>query len=96
MDQVTQQNAAMVEEATAAAHSLREETDALSDLVAQFRVGDTGPMDLDATPAPTLRKPNPVHAAQQKIASFVGGGRPKGVAATATASSAKPESWEEF
>jgi methyl-accepting chemotaxis protein len=96
MDQVTQQNAAMVEEATAAAHSLREETDALSDLVAQFRVGDTGPMDLGATPAPTARKPNPVHAAQQKLASFVGGGRSKGVAATATAASVKPESWEEF
>jgi hypothetical protein len=40
MDQVTQQNAAMVEEASAAAHALHEETDALSALIAQFRVGD--------------------------------------------------------
>ncbi len=44
MDQVTQQNAAMVEQATAAAHSQRDETDALSELIAQFRVGDTGPV----------------------------------------------------
>jgi methyl-accepting chemotaxis protein len=43
MDQVTQQNAAMVEQTTAAAHSLREESDALSDLIARFKVGDTTP-----------------------------------------------------
>jgi methyl-accepting chemotaxis protein len=89
MDQVTQQNAAMVEEATAAAHSLREETDALSDLISQFRVGDGGPVAVAARPA--ARKPNPVHAVQQKIASF-GGGRGAGPAAAPGAS----DSWEEF
>jgi len=93
MDQVTQQNAAMVEQATAAAHSLREETDALSDLISQFRVGDTGPVAVSARPAP--RKPNPVHAAQQKIKSFVGGSRSASGAATAVAASA-PEAWEDF
>ena len=36
MDHVTQQNAAMVEEATAAAHSLRRETDQLNGLVGRF------------------------------------------------------------
>jgi methyl-accepting chemotaxis protein len=39
MDQVTQQNAAMVEETTAASHSLSEETVRLSELVGQFQVG---------------------------------------------------------
>ncbi|MCL6705461.1 methyl-accepting chemotaxis protein [Pseudomonas sp. R2.Fl] len=39
MDQMTQQNAAMVEEATAASHDLAGETDALMDLVRQFRLG---------------------------------------------------------
>jgi Methyl-accepting chemotaxis protein len=38
MDQVTQQNAAMVEQSTAAAHSLSDEADSLSDLMAQFRL----------------------------------------------------------
>jgi methyl-accepting chemotaxis protein len=38
MDQVTQQNASMVEESTAASHSLSEETDQLSDLIAHFHV----------------------------------------------------------
>lgn len=39
MDQTTQQNAAMVEESTAASHALSHETSQLSDLVGQFKVG---------------------------------------------------------
>lgn len=39
MDQATQQNAAMVEESTAAGHSLAQEAAQLTDLVAQFNVG---------------------------------------------------------
>jgi len=39
MDQITQQNAAMAEQATAAVHSLRLEADRLSDLMAQFVLG---------------------------------------------------------
>ena len=45
MDQVTQQNAAMVEEATAASTSLRAEADQLSSLVGGFRIGQQGPVD---------------------------------------------------
>ncbi|SJZ78864.1 methyl-accepting chemotaxis protein [Consotaella salsifontis] len=40
MDQVTQQNAAMVEEATAASQTLRQEAEALSRLVAAFKTAD--------------------------------------------------------
>jgi methyl-accepting chemotaxis protein len=39
MDHVTQQNAAMVEESTAASHALSQETDHLSELLGQFQVG---------------------------------------------------------
>ncbi len=39
MDQVTQQNAAMVEQATAASHSLEDEAEELARLVGQFRIG---------------------------------------------------------
>ncbi|MVA98199.1 HAMP domain-containing protein [Nitratireductor sp. CAU 1489] len=39
MDQVTQQNAAMVEQSTAASHSLAKEADDLTRLVARFDVG---------------------------------------------------------
>ena len=47
MDQVTQQNAAMVEESTAASHSLAQETDEVSRLVARFDIGHQS----GATPA---------------------------------------------
>ncbi|WP_436088576.1 hypothetical protein [Pararhizobium sp. LjRoot255] len=41
MDQVTQQNAAMVEESTAAATSLADESAKLRDLVAPFKISGT-------------------------------------------------------
>ncbi len=40
MDQVTQQNAAMVEQTTAASHSLAREASDLRQLVGKFRIGD--------------------------------------------------------
>jgi methyl-accepting chemotaxis protein len=42
LDQVTQQNAAMVEEATAASHILNSDASKLSTLVAHFKIDDTG------------------------------------------------------
>jgi methyl-accepting chemotaxis protein len=39
MDQVTQQNAAMVEQSTAASHSLGQEAENLADLIGRFEVG---------------------------------------------------------
>jgi methyl-accepting chemotaxis protein len=42
IDQGTQQNAAMVEEQTAASHGLASEAAALNELLAQFKLGDTG------------------------------------------------------
>ncbi|GFE76293.1 methyl-accepting chemotaxis protein [Novosphingobium sp. TCA1] len=42
MDQATQQNAAMVEETSAAARNLNSEVTSLSDRAAMFRTGDTG------------------------------------------------------
>ncbi|WP_309643171.1 methyl-accepting chemotaxis protein, partial [Phenylobacterium sp.] len=44
MDQVTQQNAAMVEESTAASHALAHEAKELAVLVAQFRTGTDDPL----------------------------------------------------
>src|SRR5690606_16908682 len=41
MDQVTQQNAAMVEQSTAASHNLAQEAEELGRLVAQFRLGSS-------------------------------------------------------
>ncbi|USQ97540.1 methyl-accepting chemotaxis protein [Caulobacter sp. RL271] len=87
MDQVTQQNAAMVEEATAAAHSLREETLVLGDLIGQFQFGGAGQA---ARPAPRPQA-SPVHAAQQRAQAFAAN-RP-GMDGNAAL---KTENWEEF
>jgi methyl-accepting chemotaxis protein len=69
MDQVTQQNAAMVEEQTAASHSLGEETDGLSRLIGQFHVGGK-PADLIRG---ELKKAAP-HASAPKAPSANGAG----------------------
>jgi methyl-accepting chemotaxis protein len=45
MDQVTQQNAALVEEAAAATQSMAQQAQALRDAVAVFRIADAGPAE---------------------------------------------------
>ncbi len=86
MDQATQQNAAMVEESTAASASLRGEAADLAQLVSKFRTGAaSGPVLADrARHAPA---PNPVASARKRLAAHMGGGRTATAAAT---------DWEEF
>ncbi len=60
MDKMTQQNAAMVEESTAAARSLAGEADELSTLVARFDTG--GPAQLAMPPVKTQRRAPPRRA----------------------------------
>jgi len=106
MDQVTQQNAAMVEQATAAAAGLRAEAGELTRLVGGF---ETGRVAARAAPArasvPAAARPvavnpsaaerpasspNPVAMLQSRIAGL---GRPGGGGAAAAAA---PQDWEEF
>jgi len=75
MDQVTQQNAAMVEESTAASHSLTQEADELQGLVARFRVGENGAA---AHSEPRSRgvkaaAPHPVMQQRRRAAQFAAG-----------------------
>ncbi|HQT47787.1 MAG: chemotaxis protein [Acidocella sp. 20-63-7] len=57
MDQVTQQNAAMAEESTAACHSLSGEAAELGRLVAQFQTGTGAPARMQTRAAPRSRIP---------------------------------------
>ena len=60
MDQVTQQNAAMVEESTAASHSLSQEAMGLAESVARFNLGAPAPITRKApvtTPARQAQRP---------------------------------------
>ncbi|NYT30799.1 methyl-accepting chemotaxis protein [Rhizobium sp. WYCCWR 11128] len=57
MDQGTQQNAAMVEESTAASHNLATEAAALNNLLGQFRLTGTGGFTASASIATAPRAP---------------------------------------
>ncbi|RJG11249.1 methyl-accepting chemotaxis protein [Massilia cavernae] len=88
MDEVTQQNAALVEEAAAAAGSLQEQAAALAEVVSVFKVGDAA--HLAAAPA---RKPAAKLAAVKPAARApADGGKPRKLAAANGAAS----DWEEF
>ena len=91
MDQVTQQNAAMVEESTAASHNLAQEAQELSTLIGRFKVGQTAAAPLKArTPA----APRGGRPALKAVSSHVGGGgalRKPEVEVVADA-----DRWEEF
>lgn len=65
MDQGTQQNAAMVEETTAASHSLNQDAEELVRLVSLFKTGDEGD---SAEKAPVVEEANNAPAPQQDIA----------------------------
>ncbi len=86
LDQNTQQNAAMVEESTAASHSLAREAATLRSLVAQFRIGQHSSHIIhQARPdAP------PVASPARKLMAQVA--RAAGVGASAKAQ----EGWEDF
>ena len=82
MDQVTQQNATMVEQSTAASHALVREAEGLSDLTGRFEVGQ----DLDDVVTPVA--PRRYHAVPALKPTGRGGAAPK---LTPSA-----ETWAEF
>ncbi len=99
MDQVTQQNAAMVEEATAASHNLAGEANELSRLVSQFSLGESAasvsgtfvrkPPVPAARPA-AVKSRIPVHAPIDKPAA------PRRDALRLAHSAEPEENWSEF
>ncbi|WP_454848083.1 methyl-accepting chemotaxis protein [Rhizobium binxianense] len=79
MDQGTQQNAAMVEESTAASHSLATEAFALNNLLGQFKLTGTGGFVASApaaVAAPAAPRPAPRPAARAPVRAATGSSRP--------------------
>ncbi|MBW6423154.1 methyl-accepting chemotaxis protein [Rhizobium sp. XQZ8] len=71
MDQGTQQNAAMVEESTAASHGLAREAAALNQLLSRFNLGQGGSVRAASyTPAPAAPR-TPAHAPAKTTAAPV-------------------------
>lgn len=87
MDQNTQQNAAMVEETTAASHSLAREAETLRNLLARFRFGQHSSHRI-AQARPDAR---PVASPARKLMATVARTASGGVAAAQAT-----DSWEEF
>ncbi len=89
MDQVTQQNAAMVEQSTAASHSLAQEADELGRLTGRFQIAGTA----DSNVEPLRRDAAPRRSAPQlRVVP-----RPSGTAASRKAAPAgQQDGWEEF
>jgi methyl-accepting chemotaxis protein len=90
MDQVTQQNAAMVEESTAASASLASEVNRLRGIISAFRLGGAEAASFSRRPeiAKADHKPaaSPARRMMAKVASAVGLG----------GSAAAAENWQEF
>jgi methyl-accepting chemotaxis protein len=85
MDQVTQQNAAMVEESTAASHHLAQESDELTKLVSRFKVGESSALPTSRTAPVRPTRSGPVVAIKT-----VGRGGP------AVRPAPDQEDWREF
>jgi methyl-accepting chemotaxis protein len=93
MNMVTQQNAAMVEESTAAGHSLSEETSKLSQLMGQFQIGRAV---AEATLRAELTKAAP-HAFRAPARATSPAATARATLAVAAASGGgATESWQEF
>ena len=93
LDSVTQQNAAMFEETTAASHALRSEADALAKAVKQFRLPGRATAEEEA-PAPTITESDksvPPPAANSLPVAAVGN-----AALDVHASVTDDSGWEEF
>ncbi|MDP2143628.1 MAG: methyl-accepting chemotaxis protein, partial [Gallionella sp.] len=90
MDEVTQQNAALVEEAAAAAESLEEQAQNLSVAVATFKTDESGGSALAVrrAPAAPARKAAPAKASSAKA--------PARALAKPKAKADGEEEWEEF
>ncbi|MDM9624817.1 methyl-accepting chemotaxis protein [Rhizobium sp. S152] len=94
MDQGTQQNAAMVEQSTAASHSLAREAASLNQLLSRFKLGEEERRVAALPSGPKAASPanrpasSPARALGSKIVAAFGG-------RTATAAAQQP-SWEDF
>ncbi|WP_193175860.1 methyl-accepting chemotaxis protein [Oricola nitratireducens] len=74
MDQMTQQNAAMVEESTAVTHRLSGESDTLSDLISQFRLaGAQNAPAVEEASAASIPAESPARNMVRSVAHAFGG-----------------------
>jgi methyl-accepting chemotaxis protein len=97
MDDVTQQNAALVEEASAAAQALTEQASNLTQLISRYRVGEGSSAE---APRAAARPPAAAPAVERRAPTRPMTGKKKPVAvstpAPARAGGAAAEEWKDF
>ncbi|WP_158742648.1 methyl-accepting chemotaxis protein [Acidisphaera sp. L21] len=96
MDQVTQQNAAMVEESTAASHSLAQDTAELERLTAKFQIGEPAAPQRAPAKAPIVKMRSAAKPVAKQAAPPRRPSAPKTRGNTVLAHSADQDGWEEF
>ncbi len=96
MDDVTQQNAALVEEAAAAAQAMQEQVNSLNDVVSTFRLtaGVAPVMHVSMKPIARVSKPAPQLAAPPKPVRAPA--RPSVKSAPKQMAAAESNEWEQF
>ncbi|MBA0283616.1 methyl-accepting chemotaxis protein, partial [Stenotrophomonas maltophilia] len=92
MDETTQQNAALVEEATAAARAMEDQAVQLGEAVARFRLASQG---VAAAPARLANAPQPRQVAAALPAAKAASARPLRTSAAQPALAAEGD-WQEF
>ena len=95
MDRVTQQNAAMTEQSTAACHSLTNESEEMTRLVNQFQISGTVGATSNVQAMPTAR-PSPVAAQQEKAAAFFAASSQGSAALELEMDSEEDNDWQDF
>ncbi|MVA22882.1 methyl-accepting chemotaxis protein [Agrobacterium vitis] len=98
MDQVTQQNAAMVEQSTAASSSLASEAGRLRQLISQFHLDGSQTMPANGASAAgwTSKKPAAAHEQHRPVASPARRMVGQVARAMGLQTAAKADNWEEF
>jgi methyl-accepting chemotaxis protein len=99
MDDVTQQNAALVEEASAAAQALTEQASNLTQLISRYRVGEGSSAEAPRAAArPPAAAPAPAVERRAPTRPMTGKKRPVAVStpAPARAGGAAAEEWKDF
>jgi methyl-accepting chemotaxis protein len=100
MDKVTQQNAAMAEEATAASRSLAQESEKLSSLVDQFRLGNVTPLEsarrVRSMPEPARQPASKAEPQPTRRQLKTLGGRNGSVALHQSDSVPAEDGWQDF
>ncbi|MVA18620.1 HAMP domain-containing protein [Agrobacterium vitis] len=96
MDQVTQQNAAMVEQSTAASSSLASEAGRLRQLISQFHLDGSQTMPASSAAGWTSKKPAAAHEQHRPVASPARRMVGQVARAMGLQTAAKADNWEEF